>query len=92
MLLGIIVSCIKCPSVPCRHLLLAESQADAYAGSSFPGLVDLLFEIDKAEDVDARWERVKRHFSVIVYTIDAAAATLRDVIKFIPKTVDEKNM
>ncbi|XP_071079773.1 N-acetylated-alpha-linked acidic dipeptidase 2-like [Haliotis cracherodii] len=68
-----------------KHLLLAESSTDSYAGSSFPGLVDLLFEIEKAPDVDARWERVKRHFSVILFTIDSAASTLRDVIKFIPE-------
>ncbi|XP_048259623.1 N-acetylated-alpha-linked acidic dipeptidase 2-like [Haliotis rufescens] len=68
-----------------KHLLLAESSTDSYAGSSFPGLVDLLFEIEKAPDVEARWERVKRHFSVILFTIDSAASTLRDVIKFIPE-------
>ncbi|XP_046364744.2 N-acetylated-alpha-linked acidic dipeptidase 2-like [Haliotis rufescens] len=68
-----------------KHLLLAESSTDSYASSSFPGLVDLLFEIEKAPDVDARWERVKRHFSVILFTIDSAASTLRDVIRFIPE-------
>ncbi|XP_067680231.1 N-acetylated-alpha-linked acidic dipeptidase 2-like [Haliotis asinina] len=68
-----------------KHLLLAESSTDSYAGSSFPGLVDLLFEIEKDPDVEARWERVKRHFSVIVFTIDSAASTLRDVIRFIPE-------
>ncbi|XP_071079774.1 N-acetylated-alpha-linked acidic dipeptidase 2-like [Haliotis cracherodii] len=68
-----------------KHLLLAESSTDSYAGSSFPGLVDLLFEIEKAPDVDARWERVKKHFSVILFTIDSAASTLRDVIRFIPE-------
>ncbi|XP_067681222.1 N-acetylated-alpha-linked acidic dipeptidase 2-like [Haliotis asinina] len=68
-----------------KHLLLAESSTDSYAGSSFPGLVDLLFEIEKDRDVEARWERVKRHFSVILFTIDSAASTLRDVIRFIPE-------
>ncbi|XP_046557864.1 putative N-acetylated-alpha-linked acidic dipeptidase [Haliotis rubra] len=73
------------PDRPTRkHLIVAESSKNAYAGSSFPGLSDLLFEIDAAPDVDARWERVKQHFSVLLFTIQSAASTLSDVISFMP--------
>ncbi|XP_041370396.1 putative N-acetylated-alpha-linked acidic dipeptidase [Gigantopelta aegis] len=66
-----------------KHIIFAENSNDAYAGSSFPGLVDILFEIDKHTNMSARWEQAKLHFSVILYIIDAAAATLRDVTGFV---------
>ncbi|KAL3873956.1 hypothetical protein ACJMK2_037032 [Sinanodonta woodiana] len=65
-----------------RHILLAESSVDNYAGSSFPGLTDGLFEIDKATNKAERWEIVKHHYSVILFTIQSAASTLRDVTHF----------
>ena len=67
-----------------RHMLFAESSVNAYAGSSFPGLVDLLFEINADPDPSSRWEEVKHHFSVIVFTIQSAESTLRHVTKFMP--------
>ncbi|XP_046364739.2 N-acetylated-alpha-linked acidic dipeptidase 2-like [Haliotis rufescens] len=73
------------PGRPTRkHLIVAESSKNAYAGSSFPGLVDLLFEIATDPDVDARWTRVKQHFSVLLFTIQSAASTLSDVTRFMP--------
>ncbi|XP_046552048.1 N-acetylated-alpha-linked acidic dipeptidase 2-like [Haliotis rubra] len=66
-----------------RHILFAPSSVNSYAGSSFPGLTDLLFEIDKSEDPAKQWERVKQHFSVILFTIQSAAATLRDPAHFL---------
>ena len=66
----------------CRHVLFAESSVDSYAGSSFPGLVDSMFEIDIAPDQEKRWAVVKHHFSVIVYTIQSAASSLKDTTTF----------
>ena len=68
-----------------RHVLFAESSVNSYASSSFPGLVDSLFEIEKAPNQMERWAVVKKHFSVILYTIEAAASTLRDVTVFMNK-------
>ncbi|KAK6181050.1 hypothetical protein SNE40_008989 [Patella caerulea] len=65
-----------------KHIIMADSSNDVYAGSSFPGLIDLLFEIDKAVDPNTRWEDVKQHFSIILFTIQSAASTLRDVTLF----------
>lgn len=69
-----------------RHILFAQSSVDSYSGSSFPGLVDALFEIEKAPQADQeqRWNVVKKHFSVIVFTIGSAQSTLREVTKFMP--------
>ncbi|KAK3712655.1 hypothetical protein RRG08_058558 [Elysia crispata] len=65
-----------------KHILFAENSNDVYAESTFPGLVDLLFKIDSAPAREQRWERVKRHFSAILHTIQTAGATLRDVSGF----------
>ncbi|XP_071103216.1 N-acetylated-alpha-linked acidic dipeptidase 2-like [Haliotis cracherodii] len=63
-----------------RHILFAPSSKDSYSGASFPGLIDLLFDI-KDSDTN-QWENVKQHFSVIFFTIQSATSTLRDVIHF----------
>ncbi|RUS84604.1 hypothetical protein EGW08_007631 [Elysia chlorotica] len=65
-----------------KHILFAENSNDAYAESTFPGLIDLLFKIDSAPDSVDRWEQVKQHFSAILHTIQTAGATLRDVTSF----------
>ncbi|XP_071164482.1 putative N-acetylated-alpha-linked acidic dipeptidase [Mytilus edulis] len=67
-----------------RHILFAESKVNTYVGSSFPGLVDSLFQIEKDPDQKGRWNIVKKHFSVILFTIESATSTLRDVTKFMP--------
>ncbi|XP_076097524.1 N-acetylated-alpha-linked acidic dipeptidase 2-like isoform X2 [Mytilus galloprovincialis] len=67
-----------------KHILFAESKVNTYAGSSFPGLVDSLFQIEKDPDQKGRWNIVKKHFSVILFTIESATSTLRDVTKFMP--------
>ncbi|XP_025105253.1 putative N-acetylated-alpha-linked acidic dipeptidase [Pomacea canaliculata] len=71
-----------------KHLIFAESANDAYAGSSFPGLVDLLFDIDKlqADRLAERWKEIQHHFSVLVNAIQAAGYTLRDVTEFLEET------
>ncbi|GFO49283.1 N-acetylated-alpha-linked acidic dipeptidase 2 [Plakobranchus ocellatus] len=70
-----------------KHLLFAENAHDVYAGSSFPGLIDLLFQIDLDPDPQGRWERVRHHFSVILHAIQSAGATLREVKRFMMETL-----
>ncbi|KAL4238328.1 hypothetical protein ACF0H5_003039 [Mactra antiquata] len=65
-----------------RHILFAESSVDNYAGSSFPGLSDALAEIDQGYDVENQWEIVRHHYSVIIFAIQSAASTLKDVTDF----------
>ena len=67
-----------------RHILFTESSVDNYAGSSFPGLTDAMFEIDKLSqgEAAARWQIVKKHYSVILFAIQSAASTLKDVTDF----------
>ena len=65
-----------------RHILFADSMIDNYSGSSFPGLTDNLFEIETATDKEERWKIVHKHYSVIIFTIQSAASTLKDVTDF----------
>lgn len=68
----------------CRHVLFAESSVNAYAGSSFPGLIDSTFEITGSPNESERWEIVKKHYSAIIFAIQSATSSLRDVTKFMP--------
>ncbi|KAK3702732.1 hypothetical protein RRG08_042717 [Elysia crispata] len=70
-----------------KHILFAENANNRYAGSSFPGLGDLLFQIELDPDPRKRWERVRQHFSAILHTIQSAGATLREVSKFMLETM-----
>lgn len=65
-----------------RHILFAESTTDSYSGSSFPGLSDALTEIRLGHDPGRQWEIVHKHFSVILFSIQSAASTLKDVTDF----------
>uniref|UniRef100_A0A0B7B9R7 Peptidase M28 domain-containing protein n=1 Tax=Arion vulgaris TaxID=1028688 RepID=A0A0B7B9R7_9EUPU len=67
-----------------KHVIFAENQHDTYAGTSFPGLLDLLFEIEKEPE---RWETVKQHFHVILTIIQTAGITLRDATSFMSETL-----
>ncbi|XP_059147936.1 putative N-acetylated-alpha-linked acidic dipeptidase [Physella acuta] len=67
-----------------KHVIYAENANDGYAGSSFPGLVELLFQIDEHPE---RWTTVKQHFSAILQTIQSAGATLRDVTSFMSESL-----
>nr|XP_022328754.1 N-acetylated-alpha-linked acidic dipeptidase 2-like [Crassostrea virginica] len=67
-----------------RHVLFAESSVNAYAGSSFPGLIDSTFEITGSPNESERWEIVKKHYSAIIFAIQSATSSLRDVTKFMP--------
>ncbi|XP_062588973.1 N-acetylated-alpha-linked acidic dipeptidase 2-like [Saccostrea cucullata] len=67
-----------------RHILFAESSVNAYAGSSFPGLSDTTFEIIGSENESERWEIVKKHYAAIIFAIQSATSSLRDVTRFMP--------
>ena len=52
------------------HVLFAPSAHNAYAGSSFPGLVDALYSVQYLDDKD--WELVKKELSVATFYIQSA--------------------
>ncbi|XP_078674667.1 putative N-acetylated-alpha-linked acidic dipeptidase [Branchiostoma floridae x Branchiostoma belcheri] len=61
-----------------RHVAFAPSSLNTYAGQSFPGLADALFDIDNVNPADqaARWELVRRQLAVTTFTVQSAANTL----------------
>ena len=65
-----------------RHLVYAPSALDTYAGTAFPGIVDLLFQIEGAADAADRWEQLRQHLAVLEFTVGSAASTLKPVVQF----------
>ena len=65
-------------------MIFAPSAHNNYAGSSFPGIVDTLFEINKlsGEEFTQRLEEVKKQMSIVTFHIQAAAAVLQDYDSF----------
>ncbi|XP_064157733.1 N-acetylated-alpha-linked acidic dipeptidase 2 [Anguilla rostrata] len=59
-----------------RHIIFAPSSHNKYAGESFPGIYDAMFDIENSEDPAAAWEEVKRQISIAAFTVHAAATTL----------------
>nr|XP_033806013.1 putative N-acetylated-alpha-linked acidic dipeptidase isoform X2 [Geotrypetes seraphini]XP_033806014.1 putative N-acetylated-alpha-linked acidic dipeptidase isoform X2 [Geotrypetes seraphini] len=59
-----------------RHIIFAPSSHNKYAGESFPGIYDAMFNIGNKTDQKAAWEEVKRQISIATFTIQAAAGTL----------------
>uniref|UniRef100_A0A8C9VRE3 Glutamate carboxypeptidase 2 n=1 Tax=Scleropages formosus TaxID=113540 RepID=A0A8C9VRE3_SCLFO len=59
-----------------RHIIFAPSSHNKYAGESFPGIYDALFDIQNAPRPDKAWEEVKRQISIAAFTVHAAAMTL----------------
>ncbi|XP_074840071.1 N-acetylated-alpha-linked acidic dipeptidase 2 [Carettochelys insculpta] len=62
-----------------RHIIFAPSSRNKYAGESFPGIYDAMFDIDNKADQRKAWEEVKRQISIAAFTVEAAARTLKDV-------------
>ncbi|KAJ6664875.1 hypothetical protein lerEdw1_005847 [Lerista edwardsae] len=62
---------------PVRHIIFAPSSRNKYAGESFPGIYDALFDIESRPDQHKAWEEVKRQISVAAFTVQAAAGTLK---------------
>lgn len=63
----------------CRHIVFAPSSHNKYAGESFPGIYDALFDIGNAPKPDVAWNEVKRQISIASFTVNAAAETLHPV-------------
>ncbi|XP_075707568.1 N-acetylated-alpha-linked acidic dipeptidase 2-like [Rhinoderma darwinii] len=61
-----------------RHVIFAPSSNNKYAGESFPGIYDALFDIEN-KDQSAAWEEVKRQIAIATFTVQAAAETLKEV-------------
>uniref|UniRef100_A0A671VJ66 Aminopeptidase NAALADL1 n=1 Tax=Sparus aurata TaxID=8175 RepID=A0A671VJ66_SPAAU len=59
-----------------RHVIFAPSSHNKYAGMSFPGIYDALFDIEHSADPQKAWEEVKRQISIAAFTVNAAAMTL----------------
>ncbi|XP_029699803.1 N-acetylated-alpha-linked acidic dipeptidase 2 isoform X3 [Takifugu rubripes] len=59
-----------------RHVIFAPSSHNKYAGESFPGIYDALFNTENSPDPESAWNEVKRQISIAVFTVDAAAETL----------------
>lgn len=62
-----------------RHVIYAPSSHNKYAGESFPGIYDALFDIKSSVDPSKAWEEVKKQISIAAFTVQAAAGTLRKV-------------
>uniref|UniRef100_A0A8C4UFP6 Glutamate carboxypeptidase 2 n=1 Tax=Falco tinnunculus TaxID=100819 RepID=A0A8C4UFP6_FALTI len=62
-----------------RHIIFAPSSHNKYAGESFPGIYDAMFDIESKADQREAWEDVKRQISIAAFTVQAAAGTLKEV-------------
>ncbi|KAJ1119842.1 hypothetical protein NDU88_008027 [Pleurodeles waltl] len=62
-----------------RHIIFAPSSHNKYAGESFPGIYDAMFDIENKADQSKAWEEVKRQISIAAFTVQAAAGTLEEV-------------
>ncbi|XP_063567394.1 N-acetylated-alpha-linked acidic dipeptidase 2 isoform X2 [Pongo abelii] len=63
-----------------RHIIFAPSSHNKYAGESFPGIYDAIFDIENKADSRLAWKEVKKHISIAAFTIQAAAGTLKEVL------------
>ena len=59
-----------------RHVINAPSKYNSYGNTAFPGITDALFNIDADPDQEGRWNEVKRQYSIVIFHILSAAATL----------------
>ncbi|XP_040400212.1 glutamate carboxypeptidase 2-like isoform X2 [Cygnus olor] len=62
-----------------RHVIFAPSSHNKYAGESFPGIYDAMFDIKNKPYQREAWEEVKRQISIAAFTVQAAAGTLKEV-------------
>ncbi|XP_072332562.1 N-acetylated-alpha-linked acidic dipeptidase 2 isoform X3 [Scyliorhinus torazame] len=62
-----------------RHVIYAPSAHNKYAGESFPGIYDALFDIANAADERKAWQEVKEQIAVASFTVQASAGTLVEV-------------
>ena len=64
-----------------RNAIFAPGKFNSYAGAAFPGISDLLHEIDDLKDgaKSARWKEIRRHVSDLMIMIQEAARFLNPV-------------
>ncbi|KFV68136.1 N-acetylated-alpha-linked acidic dipeptidase 2, partial [Dryobates pubescens] len=62
-----------------RHTIFAPSSHNKYAGESFPGIYDAMFDIESKAAQQEAWDEVKRQISIAAFTVQAAAGTLKEV-------------
>ncbi|XP_023326545.1 N-acetylated-alpha-linked acidic dipeptidase-like protein [Eurytemora carolleeae] len=69
-----------------RHAIIAPSKFDAYGGSAFPGIGDLLYGLDELSETDrtAQIKKLKRHISDLMIVVDRAGKYLRPVPTLAP--------
>lgn len=69
--------------------IVHSSAESSFNGTSFPGITDALYKLqDSPGDPDLILE-LRHHFSVVVFTIQSAAYSLRNTTTFLRKTNDE---
>lgn len=73
----IYISFILFPCLYFRHVIFAPSSHNKYAGESFPGIYDALFDIENSFDPESSWNEVRRQISNAAFTVNAAAEILR---------------
>jgi len=76
-----------------RHMVTAPSMFDAYGGSAFPGIGDLLYGVDDLSEED-RTERVKiisKHVSDLMITIKRAEDFLRPIVNVAEQSNDSSD-
>merc|ERR1711909_268406 len=64
-----------------RHVITAPSLFDAYGGSAFPGVGDLMFSLEELEPESEQYEKVvkqlRKHISDLMIIVQRAAEYLR---------------
>ncbi|KAK7069649.1 hypothetical protein SK128_003416 [Halocaridina rubra] len=63
-----------------RHAVFAASKFDSYAASGFPGISDLLYDIDdlEGETLDQRKNEIRKHISDLTILMQRAVNLLKD--------------
>ena len=66
-----------------RNAIFAPVKFNLYGASAFPGISDLLHEIENLEgdSKEARWKEIQRHVSDLMIMIQEAARFLKPVEK-----------
>ena len=64
-----------------RNAIFAPGKFNSYEGGAFPGISDLLHEIDDLDDIPkaARWKEIRRHVSDLMIMIQEATRFLNPV-------------
>lgn len=66
-----------------RHIILSPSETSPPYDEMFPGLMDeftlLIHHGPTGEKISSSWDVIRAHYSILVYTIQSAAATISDI-------------